>query len=428
MAIAMIVIAAGVMLSRASRLIGLPDIGDPFDVAEFHRLNICPDDKEVNLLIRRAAGMVEQMPVIPPIRRRAASARWPQVDPKLREWLDKNREAAALYRTGVERFDGTSNPVVQWGDSENDAIFGPFVLLAMLETARLEDQGDMEGAWGWFDTVLRTRVLVERRGSMFQRFAIAQQCDHLQSRIEAWAGDRRTGIPLLRRALNDVLAREPQPEWQVYSLKLEYLLMTGELDRSDYAFLHPVGEELDYRILGETIPTDFARPLHEARRFVLNDPEVSRRVLRLAFANWLAHVQDPDPRHKSPSVLASFQLGRDMAVPFFATGSVAPASARRMPPDELARRLLTARDAKRLLVRWTWWPLAIAEKRAYASLVVTLAEALYRRDHGKPPTSDRALVGPYLDHLPDDGSDELPAGSTETVRQASGLELDPNGR
>ena len=279
MALALIVIAAGVILSRATRLIGLPDIGDPFDVAEFHRLNICRDGQDANLLTRRAAGMVEQMPLTPPIRRRAASARWREVDPKLREWLDKNREAAALYRRGVDRFDGTSNPAVQWGGSENDAIFGPFVLLAMLEAARFEDQGVMEGAWGWFDAVLRTRVLVERRGSMFQRFAIAQQCDHLQPRIETWAGDRRTGIPLLRRALNDVLAREPKPEWQVYSLKREYLLMMGALDRSDDAFLHPIGEELDYHILGETIPEDFSRPLHAARRFVLNDPEVSRRVL-----------------------------------------------------------------------------------------------------------------------------------------------------
>ena len=117
-----------------------------------------------------------------------------------------------------------------------------------------------------------------------------------------------------------------------------------------------------------------------------------------------------------------------MAVPFFVTDSLRRRARDRLPPDELARRLLTARDAKRLLVHWAWWPLAIAEKRAHAALVVTLADALYRRDHGQPPPSDRALVGPYLDHLPDDGSDELPAGSTQRVRQSTGLELDPDAR
>ena len=46
-------------------------------------------------------------------------------------------------------------------------------------------------------------------------------------------------------------------------------------------------------------------------------------------------------------------------------------------------------------------PLA-QERRCMAALVVTLAEQLYRREHGAPPRSPRDLVGPYLKELPDD--------------------------
>jgi hypothetical protein len=38
LAVALVLTAAGVMLSRAARLFGLPDIGDPFDVPAFRAL------------------------------------------------------------------------------------------------------------------------------------------------------------------------------------------------------------------------------------------------------------------------------------------------------------------------------------------------------------------------------------------------------
>ena len=53
----------------------------------------------------------------------------------------------------------------------------------------------------------------------------------------------------------------------------------------------------------------------------------------------------------------------------------------------------------------------MTERREYRALVVLLAGELYRRDHGMAPASDEALVGPYLDHLPSDGSEELDDGT-----------------
>ncbi len=62
------------------------------------------------------------------------------------------------------------------------------------------------------------------------------------------------------------------------------------------------------------------------------------------------------------------------------------------------------------------WPaLRTTERRAHRALVVALAGELYQRERGKPRESDEALVGPYLDHLPSDGSDELDDGTTPTV-------------
>jgi hypothetical protein len=149
------------------------------------------------------------------------------------------------------------------------------------------------------------------------------------------------------------------------------------------------------------------------------------RASRL-ISNWLAHDQNASSKRQSPSVLASFTLdSRSVSIPFFTAGPEAPENARRMPPEELARWLVTARDAKWLLSDWPWWSIRTSEKRAHAGLVMLLAEELYRRDHGRKPPNDEALVGPYLEHLPDDGTDDLADGAARRVRPSTGLELDP---
>ena len=247
-------------------------------------------------------------------------------------------------------------------------------------------------------------------------------------RIESWAADRKTRIVLVRRALDDVLACEPKPEWDANSLKIEYLSMMRELDRPDAWIRHGTGRELDYRIANVKLPEVLTSRLYAARRLVHNDTEVSRRVLRLAFANWLANARESTADRRRPRAIASFEfVNRNVIVPFFAASPDAPEAARAMSPDELASRLLTARDAQCLLVDWPWWSARISEKRTHANLVTLLAQELFLWDHGMLPPNDDSLVGPYLDRLPDDGSDEIADASTEWVRQSTGSELIPEG-
>jgi hypothetical protein len=427
LAVATVVIAAGVILSRATRLIGLPDVGDPFDVAAFRTRETLPADQDANVLIRQAAAKVSKRPPAVAVRQVGTTNGWSKIDPKLRQWLEANRDALALFRRGVERPDGIVSRRIEKGENSGDLDFAPLVLLAILEGCRLEDQGEMEGAWSWYRTVLRMRLLTMRRGSVYQRVLVDRQCEILRRRIDSWVADPKTGSSLVRHALEEVVACEPKPEWDAHSLKIEYLSMMSELTQPDGWVRHGSGPERDYRIANVKLPDELTSRLYAARHLVRNEPEVGRRVLRLAFANWLAHDRDPDPHYRIPSALASFELfNRNVTVPFFAAGPNAPSAAPRMSPDDLARWLLTARDAKLLLDDWPWWTVRLFEKRAHARLVVLLAEELYQRDHGTPPPSDNDLVGPYLDHLPDDGSDEIADSSTRMVRQSTGLDLDPN--
>jgi hypothetical protein len=428
LAVVFLVTAVGVMLSRTARLVGLPDVGDPFDLAQFQTLNRIPEAEDAFVLIRSAAGMASQPPLSPGNRMQGLpTGGWSKVDPKLRDWFDSNRAALTLYHQAAMRPDGIMNRGADADISWRYVELGPFALLGMLEGLRLEDQGDMEGAWNSYRMVLRIRTLVMRRGSEFQRFYIEYQCERLQQRIESWCAHRRTDVTLLRRALDDVKACEPSPEWDAYSLKIDYLIKMSELDAPGGELALGSSRDLDYQFAELKLVPEIARVLYAARRFARNDPEVSRRVLRLAFANWLAHLHDSAAERRKPSALAIFPGTRwNAPIPFFTVGPEAPASARRMPPDELASRILTTHDAASLLDQWRWWPVRLSEKRNHASLVMLLAEELYRREQGTPPPNDSALVGRYLDHLPDDGSDEHADEGSRRVRRSTGIELEPD--
>src|SRR5262249_44098492 len=142
--------------------------------------------------------------------------------------------------------------------------------------------------------------------TVFERLFSEMHSKWLPQRIATWAADPRTDVDQLRRALEDVIANGPGPEWEASSLRVDYLLAMRELDRPNGILNMADDEDLSYRIGGEPLPPDLARRALAARLFLLREPERSRRVLRLLFANWLTHVEIPDERHRRPSVRASF--------------------------------------------------------------------------------------------------------------------------
>jgi hypothetical protein len=404
----LLLVACGALIKRSTSLIGLPDIGEPFDVAAFRSFRI-QDDQDAVVLLRQAAAKLPKLPSVPmEVIRRGPTVGWSQADPKLREWAEANRHALELFRQATDRSDGIPHPSVDWVDNQQYLNLGTLVWLALLEGARLEEQGDTAEAWTSYRTVLRMRVDVMRRGSVFERLFADRMCNGLRSRIASWAADRRTDVALLRRALEDVRAFEPKPEWDSFSLKVAYLGMMSEVDSPNSSVHQGDEADNDFRIAGEKLPPILAWSAHAGRRFLVNEPERSRRVLRLAFANWLAHVDDSNQGNRKPAIRASFLSEKHKTSLFFYSASLgAPAGARALSPRDLASWLVTTHDAKLLLLQWPWASIRIAEQREYRALVVLLAEELYRRERGSLPPSEEALVGPYLDRLPNDGSDEL---------------------
>ena len=66
---------------------------------------------------------------------------------------------------------------------------------------------------------------------------------------------------------------------------------TGRVDPD----LKQIEHELTYRMGDLQLPIDLSVRSLPAKRGLWREPERSRRVVRLLFANWLAHVEHPGP-------------------------------------------------------------------------------------------------------------------------------------
>jgi hypothetical protein len=249
----------------------------------------------------------------------------------------------------------------------------------------------------------------------------------LQCRLANWAADPRTTIPQLHTALDEVLKNEPNPDWDISAIKYGYIDIMREIERPmPLSLKNDIEGEWPFGLGDMALSPAMIGHLEAARRYLLREPERSRRVVRLLCAHYLAHEEAHEMPPRRPAVWARFSYltstnpmtkGR-INVPLYPVSPDAPAAARALSPRELASWLVATLDARLRLVQghshyWPWPPdrlsdgRGVPDRKAYRELVVMLATELYRRERGSSPTSDEALVGTYLKSLPDDRSPDI---------------------
>jgi hypothetical protein len=415
LSICLTVAATALTIWWLNSLNGLPDIGDPFDVEAFRTFSL-PEDKNAFTYFLRAGKQLTPIPISVAIS-----------DPRLRAWREANRSSVSLVIEGAEQTDGISGPPGEPPAGEEDLHSYPMegagvgwglLELTIAEGERRAESGDMAGAWDCHRAVLRMSAHVRRRERLKDRLRLSLRLPVLKQGLATWAADPRTTIPQLRRALEEVVECRPRPEWDAFTLKREYLDLMRFLDGPVNPPAEQIEEELTYRLGDVQLPTGPALQLHGVKRRLAREPERSRRVIRLIFANWLAQVQNSDLRRRKPFVRVRFHVARrTTSVLLYPVGPEAPEGARVLSPQEVASWLPTTNDA-RLAYRYDFlaWPsLHRSEQRGYRELLVLLAGEIYRRERGTMPPSDEALVGTYLESLPDDGSADLADEATPTV-------------
>jgi hypothetical protein len=373
---------AGWFAWRAWSLLGLPDVGDPFDVASALRPITIAEGENAYAFYAQAHGRLGLVrgSLAPLLFEQHGD--WSSVPAELRSFVGANREALDLWRAGSELSKalyhqapdatiGTILPITQ--------DLGVLARLGLLEASRLESEGDYRGAWEWYRAALRSSRHAGR-GFLIQRMVGAAIHARTCERIERWAADPRVDAAMLRRAIADVRAADALTPPLSEALRLEYVILSRDLGEMKYLIEEVPAPGVNRDWLRRSHPRidQGVGYVQRARVSLSNDAERSRRVLRLLFWNWLAQVDRPAGARAAVAV-------REPVLVYAADPS-APPAARALAPAVLARAVegtMLARQAfSGPITKGGPWegdgPLAREETRR-AALFATLAKELERR-------------------------------------------------
>ena len=312
------------------QLAGLPDIGEPFDVAAFRKFSI-PDDRNAFVLYLEAADRLR--PLNPPgqlQKQLDPRVLWSEADPAIRRWVEENREAMEIFRRGTERPDAldparTSYSDPTWIPSRSFSLFA----MALLEASRLEERGDMAESWVWYRAALRANHHTGLCATIVGRMIVQNRQDVLRRRIPMWASDPRTTLDQLRRWLDDVVACGALAPSESYTLMAESRDLESELAGPQNPGRQALISRWTAAVRSHVYPLepDQVGGIVDAWRSWRREPERSRRVLRLAIANRLAYDALPPEKRPKPDPAASGLLD------FYALGPERrPRPARCRPP------------------------------------------------------------------------------------------------
>ena len=384
LALVVLYLTVGAVLWWAMSLHALPDIGDPFDVRVAGRVDV-PDEANAFVLYKQAAAKLHSLKY-DQHKRLPQPPSWRLAPPEIRGWVEANREAMDHFRLGSER---PASLLHQPRTVTIGSLISPaqelhdFARLGTLEAARLAEAGDMAGAWGWYRAVLRSSRHVSAHGTMIQGLIGTAMLTLTAGPATAWAADPRTDAPLLRRALRDAVACEAMAPRASDMLKVEYFSLMDVLAGPDAREYGLSAATNWYHLL----PGSF-----RAERLLRREPERGRRVIRLAFANWLAYC-DQHPNLRPPILRGEVDL--------FDAGTTAPTAARAIEPEKLKAWVKSSRLVSAFLPAIAPFIRSMDRDRvSLSALEITLAEQLYLRDHGKPPATLGDLLGPDLPRLP----------------------------
>ena len=272
---------------NVTSLRGLPDIGDPFDVAAFTSTRVSDEDNAF-VLYRRADALYRDWDGSP-------TSHWASASAGERKWLDENREALAVWKQGTERPDACFIPPAELTFDANLGViqrFRTMVRLALLEASRLEAEGDFKGAWSWYrgpsgEPALRAPRLPDRAA-------------HRHRLPRATWPRRSPDGPIRRRSMRSFFGKP----WRRSRRSTRWRrrcpsLSSANISRSSRRWSSPKSSGNTWsrrptarmRRLATSGP--FRRWRSCAQSVLKHDPERSRRLLRLIAANWLAYCDRP---------------------------------------------------------------------------------------------------------------------------------------
>ena len=389
-------VVIGFFVWWATSLNDLPDVGDPFDVEAFVKSSRMPDSENAFSLYGKAVERFHDEPVVTQnwnLMWTSIRGGWAKTDPQTRSWVAANREALDLWREGTTRTDGIAEDLTRihaYQDNNQNPIVS-LTFAAIFEGCRLESEGDRAAAMDWYLAVGRACRHYSTKSRLEWRSLANSLESPMRDRIVAMALDPKTDATLLKRAIASIQDLDARIPPIGDNLKVNYLALMHSLED-----LPKLTRALDH-IGNSTYPYSEWRRGHRVFWFVKREPDRSRRIVRLFFANWLAFCE-------LPTAARPKMIGNAETYPiwgYYQASPGDPPAARAIEPTKLFAWLGSTTSLWRFLTTYpAYMPQIATEKQAHATLMVILAEQAYLRENGKESPSVGALVPKYLKVVP----------------------------
>lgn len=377
-AILLVVLIGGPFVFRESRVLGLPDMGHPFDVDAFGTVAIPPGenafddyDSADGLLIQPSNEVNDELGDVMEVGWVAASA-------DVRDWLEVNRPTLAHWKqaTAKSRFlqvqPAEATLETQLPLTTN---LRTLVRLGKLEALRLESEGKLDEAWEMHRAAFRCSRHSGMKGLLLERLVGISTHEPAARGIMSWSRHSELTAAQLETALRNIEDDDRMTAPLSECLKVEYFVMSDAVGRTDILdFLDAGSHSKPWETL-----------LQRAMMWGANEPKISRRVLRQCYANLLEHIDQPR-NERPPSVPSSTTI-------LFQEADPKLLGPERLPADQVAKFLDRTIIARSCLPGLEHLDKAVTTERArQRALVVAVALQLYQRKEGAFPASLETLI------------------------------------
>lgn len=328
-----------------------------------------------------------------------------------------------MFRQAWERpdaFDPVARPWKLAGYLVPEETYTRLCGLALLEAQRLVEDEDLAGAWTWYRVLIRSSWLIGRHSGESARTLARNTRGRITRRLKIWAEHPKTDLDLLRRALIDIQACEPLLPSEAETLQIAYVTALEDFQ----AFFHASAEADIPPTEGDGFqpPRGLLTRFYETKRWLRQDQERSRRVLNLVFWNWLKSVEIPWDQRPDPVIrVKSGPRMHGRPADFFPF----PVTVTKLEPIALARWYASTIDLRTKLTPIGHYQADLSQDIfTHSSLVLTIAEEIYRREHGDLPETPDKLVGTVLNRLPENGANFAWRSEVPMLKEGEPTEID----
>lgn len=276
----------------------LPDVAEPFAINAYNQIDLLPEDNAYFKYVE-AVTLLPSSPPLPVGAHTRTPFTWSRVDPGWRQWVGSSGVALAIWRQGTARPSAVyyqPAELLMRTQLDVDVATNQLANLGLLEATRHLELGDPATAWEWLRAGLRCSCHLSQNGCAASRILGARLYVRFDEAVEAWAADARLTPELRARALREFRALDRLTPTLAHTVRLQY-----------YVYRNTLADQTERVEMKRTAPGNVAAAAFwpwetndHLREYLANEPDLSWRVARLVFSNWLEACAQGDGNPRVP--------------------------------------------------------------------------------------------------------------------------------